>query len=192
MGEGVVWSLDSREMNCLSQARAGLEFLGKHSVNLRRAGRGTDDQPPVTQVCSERLGAGRSGAEAIRASRLPRVVKKKPVGSQIRVWLWLIGSCLQVAQGLVSMWKGLWKCYHQAKAVKSQRGWRPLAGAGSTRCFTPTLLISVHQKLQEVSFFCNVPPVPSTEKADHRAHYKEERWKEFHWLSQSIYIEGCI
>ena len=85
MGEGVVWSLDSRETNCLSQARAGLEFLGKHLVNLWRAGRETDDQPPVTQVCSERLGASRSGAEAIRASRLPRVVKKKPVGSQIRV-----------------------------------------------------------------------------------------------------------
>ena len=32
MGEGVVWSLDSREANCLSQARAGLELLGKHYV----------------------------------------------------------------------------------------------------------------------------------------------------------------
>ena len=98
------------------------------------------------------------------------------------VTLWLTGWCLQAAQGLVSVWRGLWKGYHQAKAVKSQRGWGPLAGAGSMGCFTPTLLTSAHQKLQEASFFCNVPPVPSTEKADHRA----QCWKEFHWLSQSI------
>lgn len=49
-------------------------------MNLWRAGRGTDDQQPVTQVCSERLGAGGSGAEAIRASRLPRGSEEEASG----------------------------------------------------------------------------------------------------------------
>lgn len=77
-------------------------------------------------------------------------------------------NLMHIIQGSVSMSIGLQKGYGQPKAESS----RSLPGQDLPEIFTLKLL---HQGLQEVSSFTNVPVAPSTEKPYHHVHFKGER-----------------